>query len=146
MSRRVVYEPRPGEVDADFPPREQALVHEIESPFFVEFRRRRRRVPADRSDASLLSGPNLQALLAINAAQTLVIHDDLLALEQNLEPSPTESWSLLHQASQPVAYELVVGGLAALVPHGCSRASRDDARLPFAEPLVFEGLHRFFAR
>lgn len=130
----------------NFAPRHQPLLHEVQTPFFVEVRWRGRNVTADQANTPLSARPNLQTLVAVEAAQALVVHHQAFTLEENLEPSPSESRSLLRKAAQSVADMVVTGALTWLVSRRRSGTAREATRLPLAHSLGFERPHRFFAR
>ena len=101
-------------------------------------------VAADEPDPAFLAWPYLKALFAIDAAQSLVVHDDPRAFEENSDSAPAKARPFLRDAAQSIANQRVVGFLARFVLHRRARAAREPARLPLAQPVSLKSLHRFF--
>ena len=131
---------------ANFPFCHQILVHKVQAPLFIYSRGSWRNVPAHQPYAPLLARPHLQAFLAVKPTQALMVHHDVLALEENLQAAPAEARPLLCDAAEPIANELVIRRLARLVAHRRPWTVRKAAGLALAQALDLERPHRFFAR
>jgi len=72
----------------------QPIVHEVYRPTFIRAHRRRERRSPDIANLALLSWPDLQAVGAVDAQESIIAHEQFLAFEQDLESAPPPARSL----------------------------------------------------
>lgn len=107
--------------------RAKGIVYEVERPSLLHGRDRRRGITVTERHAATNTLTNWKIRLAIDAADSVQIHDGALAAQQDGETPVTEAEPLCGDIFEPLAQRSIVAHATTVVPQHSSIALRDCA-------------------